>query len=69
MTDKTCKTCKWWGGWSSFPTHAPCRNKKFIYKGDSDEFDKDTLVYWDVEAYGAGFATGEGFGCIHWSSR
>ena len=27
------------------------------------------LLYWDYECYGAGFETGQNFGCIHFEKK
>lgn len=76
MVDKLCKNCKHWerhkddvltrlGG---IKKNGYCNHEKFLYSDEStnEELEAgDTLNYWDYENYGAGFETGENFGCIH----
>ncbi len=66
-----CKTCKHWERYTNafemkyYGTHAgKCGSKKFLYDGQVTL--QDGLSYWDHEDYGAGFNTGEDFGCVHW---
>jgi hypothetical protein len=68
-----CKTCKHWtrctrdieirrfGG-----QHVgKCESPKFVHEVDAGPA-QDGLSYWDYEECGAGFETGEDFGCVHW---
>lgn len=48
-----------------------CLHPTFVYTGDS--YPKHTpengLSYFDAEGYGAGFETGQNFGCIHFETK
>ena len=67
-----CVTCKHWQRYTdTFDVecrgkHAgTCNSKRFVY---DEPLLHDGLRYWDQEGYSAGFATGENFGCVHWTA-
>lgn len=71
-----CGTCKHWTRYadefdvSYYGKHAGyCISNKFVYSDPATETPHDGLLYWDGESYGAGFNTGENFGCVHWVSK
>lgn len=47
------------------PHMGKCECPKFVYSESGGKFKADELAYWDSEGYGAGFGTGEDFGCVH----
>lgn len=60
----TCKECKHWKR-DENSKRGDCNSENFIYNIGDDKDNRDCLEYWDCESYGAGFNTGEDFGCIH----
>lgn len=72
-----CGTCKHWQRhteeyavkYRRGANFGECVSAKFMYSGAgvSLEPQLDTLIYWDYEAYKAGFYVGQEFGCIHWA--
>ena len=70
----TCKTCKHWTRAAdpynirSMGRHTgSCNSDKFSY--GEHIIPTDGFIYWDQESVHADFATGEDFGCIHWSQK
>jgi len=73
---KLCKTCLYWHKYKSSDcipggeVYGRCDCGKFIYVDDfSPPYPVDILLYWDYEDYGANFATGPEFSCVHWTRK
>jgi len=73
---KLCKTCFFWHqNERNYYTpegevYGSCVCGKFICPSDfCPPYTTDQLIYWDYREYGASFATGPEFGCIHWRKK
>ena len=64
---KTCSSCKYHGNYKNYPYDCDCQ--KFVDEDFSSGLPSDGLLLVSYEYGGAGFRTGDDFGCIHWAHR
>lgn len=67
---KRCESCKYWSELLKSAPLGICKSEKFVYYSldcPKELKTDDRLEYGDYEGYGASFATGPKFGCVHHS--
>ena len=73
-----CADCRFWSRYSEafdiqfrVADRGQCSSPGFVCANDlrGEKAKGYQLVYWDDECYGAGFDTGENFGCNAWAAK